>query len=80
MELRTLGWAFVALLTLQTCWSVFRHPHVYSGLLAREKNELDDVRKGVFLKYTNQCMTWAVISDALKFSTAVALGFFLILS
>ncbi len=77
MVFKAVGWAVVALLSLQALWSVLHHPHAYSGLMARDENKFDDVRKLIVFKYTNRCMTFAVVSDALKFSIAVALGFLL---
>ena len=80
MVFEALGWAVVALLSLQAFCSALHHPHAYLGLMAREQNEFDDVRKQIVMKYTNRCMTAAVVSDASKLSIALALGFFLILS
>ena len=80
MELKALGWAFVALLSIQTVWSVLSHPCAYLRLIAKDRNELDDVRRQILVKHSNRHTTYAVVSDAFKFSIAVAVGFVLLLS
>ena len=80
MELKALGWAFVALLSIQAVWSVLSHPCAYLKLIAKDRKELDDVRRQILAKHANRHTTHAVVSDAFKFSIAVAVGFFLLLS
>jgi hypothetical protein len=79
VELKALGWVFVALLATQAVWSVFRHPCAYSKLIARDRSEIDDVRRQIFLKHTNRNTTYVVISDAFKLSIAVIVAFVLLL-
>ena len=79
MELKALGWVFVALLTTEAVWSVFRHPCAYSKLTARDRREIDEVCRQIFVKHTNRNTTYVVISDAFKLSIAVVVGFVLLL-
>ena len=80
MEFKALGWAFVALLSIQAVWSVLHHPCAYSKLMTRDRSEIDDIRRQILVKHTNRNTTYAVVSDASKFSIAIAVGFALLLS
>lgn len=80
MEYRALGWVFVGFLFAQAVWSVLHHPCAYSTLIARDRTEIDDVRRQILVKHSNRHTTYAVVSDAFKFSIAVAIGFALLLS
>jgi len=80
VELKALGWVFVGFLSAQAIWSVLHHPCAYSRLIARDRTELDDVRRQILVKHSNRHTTYAVVSDAFKFSIAAAVGFILLLS
>lgn len=74
-----MGWAFVVLLATQAVWSIISHPCAYLKLFAKDRKEIDDVRRQILAKHANRHTTYAVISDAFKFSIAVAVGFILLL-